>query len=38
MSFGYSRSISRRRAFVGEVGLDGSPQLRDAWDDQVEVF
>jgi TatD DNase family protein len=24
--------------FVGEVGLDGAPQIRDTWDDQVEVF
>lgn len=25
-------------SFIGEVGLDGSPELRSTWDDQVEVF
>jgi TatD DNase family protein len=24
--------------FVGEIGLDGSPELRGIWDDQVAVF
>jgi TatD DNase family protein len=24
--------------YVGEIGLDGSPQFRDGWDDQVSVF
>ncbi|MBN9607417.1 MAG: TatD family hydrolase [Actinomycetales bacterium] len=32
------RALLPETAFVGEVGLDGSPELKSTWDDQVAVF
>jgi TatD DNase family protein len=31
-------SLLPRCRYVGEVGLDGSPELKEAWPDQVHVF
>lgn len=31
-------SLLPRTDFVGEIGLDGSPEFRATWTDQVEVF